>query len=192
MAPAQTRKRTAAQAVDIEPSSPSDHESGPSRKRQRRPRQDRPTSPQSDAIQSGGSRAAPIEIEDIDAIDVEEDENPAKDALKDALQKQREEQVKAQREESDKPLKLNNLSCVICMEPVTNITATSCGHIFCHHCLIAALNAGEARRRPGEAKRSQCPNCRKNLDKNKAQDVIPLLIKEGLKTQPRKKKTVVK
>jgi hypothetical protein len=59
------------------------------------------------------------------------------------------------------------------------------GHLFCYGCLIEALKAGEVRmRRHSETKRSQCPVCRKNLDRNKASDVIPLLIKQ--KPQPRK------
>jgi hypothetical protein len=47
---------------------------------------------------------------------------------------------------------------------------------------MEALIAGENRTGPHETKRSQCPVCRK------PSDIIPLLLKKGLLTQPRKKK----
>ena len=63
------------------------------------------------------------EIEEIDLKDVDDDNGLSK-----ALQKQQEMAIKAQRkEESDKPLKLSNLQCIICLESMTDITATSCG-----------------------------------------------------------------
>jgi hypothetical protein len=55
---------------------------------------------------------------------------------------------------------------------------------------MEALIAGENRSGPGEAKRSQCPVCRKFINRNKQTDIIPLLLKKGLATQPRKKKEV--
>jgi hypothetical protein len=61
------------------------------------------------------------------------------------------------------------------------------GHLFCHTCLMEALIAGENRAGPGEPKRSQCPVCRKFINRTKATDIIPLLLKKGLATQPRKK-----
>jgi hypothetical protein len=61
------------------------------------------------------------------------------------------------------------------------------GHLFCHTCLMEALIAGENRAGPGEQKRSQCPVCRKFINRSKAADIIPLLLKKGLATQPRKK-----
>lgn len=64
------------------------------------------------------------------------------------------------------------------------------GHLFCHTCLMEALIAGENRSGPGEPKRSQCPVCRKVINRNKITDVIPLLLKKGLATQPRKKRAM--
>lgn len=52
---------------------------------------------------------------------------------------------------------------------------------------MEALIAGENRTGPGEAKRSQCPVCRKLISRNKASDIVPLLLKKGLSTQPRKR-----
>jgi len=181
--PTRSRKRSVAQ-ISISTSSPEDS-AGPSNAKRRRSTQSQ-AQPRSQS-QSGSSRVAPIEIEDIDAVDDDDEENDEGKALRDTLQKQREEQIRAQKAESDKPVMLNTLTCNICLDTPTDLTATSCGHLFCHGCLNMALKAGEARRRPGEAKRSQCPCCRKNLDRNKASDVIPLLIKKGLQTQPRKK-----
>lgn len=65
------------------------------------------------------------------------------------------------------------------------------GHLFCHTCLMEALIAGENRAGPGEAKKSQCPVCRKFINRSKASDIIPLLLKKGLATQPRKKAPAV-
>ena len=53
---------------------------------------------------------------------------------------------------------------------------------------MEALIAGENRTGPHETKRSQCPVCRKTISRNRSADVIPLLLKKGLSTQPRKKK----
>jgi len=48
---------------------------------------------------------------------------------------------------------------------------------------MEALIAGENRNQPGEAKRSQCPICRKFINRtkapDKAPDIIPLLMKKG-------------
>jgi len=44
---------------------------------------------------------------------------------------------------------------------------------------MEALIAGENRNQPGEAKRSQCPICRKFINRTKAPDIIPLLMKKG-------------
>lgn len=185
-----TRKRTAVHISSSEPSSPD--APGPSSAKRRRSNATRDnatsTSTSTSTAQVGSSKA-PIDIEEIDLA---EDGN----SLKEALQKQRTEAVKAQAPQSDKPTTLGALTCVICMDVPTDLTATSCGkkvflicqvvvlmiatgHLFCHSCLIEALKAGERNRKHGEAKRSQCPVCRKNLDRNKANDIIPLCIKQG-------------
>ena len=56
---------------------------------------------------------------------------------------------------------------------------------------MEALIAGENRSAPGEPRRSQCPVCRKAINRSKPADIIPLLLKKGLATQPRKKKDAV-
>ena len=67
-------------------------------------------------------RNADKSIEEVDLV--EEDT-----ALADTLKKQRQEQVALQ-EDSQKPTKLSNLSCIICMDTPTNLTATVCGESY--------------------------------------------------------------
>jgi hypothetical protein len=114
----QTRKRTAA-ALSSSPSSPPESEPGPSVKRQRRPGE-RVRTRRATPHASAAGTSTPAEIE---AIDLTEEANP----LKDALQKQREDQIKAQREDAGKPLMLTKMTCVICMDTPTDLTATNCG-----------------------------------------------------------------
>ena len=202
-----SRRRTATQAFEGE-SSEADHEgnisptAGPSSKR-------RNVGDEDSAGEAASSRAhaEPIVIDDLDDEE-EQRADPAAQILKEALQKQREEQVRSQQAAADTP-KLSKLQCVICMDSFTDMTATSCGrflhiscrfmsiltqeftgHIFCHECLISALRASETRRFQAtgvHGKRSQCPVCRTNLNRSKAGDLIPLLImKKGLATQPRR------
>lgn len=132
--------------------------------------------------ETGTRAAAAAASNPVEEVDLVGDTNQ----LQSALQKQRVEQVKAQEGPSDKPLRLSTLTCVICMDTPTDITATSCGHLFCHTCLMEALIAGENRSAPHEPKRSQCPVCRKFINRAKSSDIIPLLMKKGLATQPRK------
>ena len=61
----------------------------------------------------------------IEEVDLAEDEP----ALSDTLKKQREQQLALQ-EDSQKPTKLSKLTCIICLDKMTNITATSCGKFF--------------------------------------------------------------
>lgn len=67
-----------------------------------------------------GAAAASNPVEEVDLVN-------NTNQLQSALQKQRVEQVKAQEGPSDKPLRLSTLTCVICMDTPTDITATSCG-----------------------------------------------------------------
>ncbi|TID18577.1 putative c3hc4 type (ring finger) zinc finger containing protein [Venturia nashicola] len=170
----QTRKRNAtALDLDSAPSSSSEPErpqAGPSVKRLKRPGERVNKPPKTTSHNPAGGTSTPTAIE---AIDLTEEATP----LKDALQKQREDQIKAQREDAGKPLLLTKMTCVVCMDSPTDLTATKCGHLYCHVCLNESLKAGEVRRRqPGEQQRiPQCPVCRTRLDRRKDGDVIPLL-----------------
>ncbi|KAF1951151.1 hypothetical protein CC80DRAFT_553533 [Byssothecium circinans] len=128
--------------------------------------------------------AKEVEIEEIDLSD-------GKQAVQDVLRKQREEAIKSQQKPEEQATTFNSFTCVICMDTPTDLTATACGHLFCHTCLMEALIAGENRSAPGEPRRSQCPVCRKAISRTKGSDIIPLLLKKGLATQPRKKSSVV-
>ncbi|KAI4952346.1 hypothetical protein J4E91_002815 [Alternaria rosae] len=145
---------------------------GPSAKRQKR-----------DDGSATETKQESAEPEKIEELDLTEQKTP----LQEALQKQREDAVKAQAKPEETVTTFNSFNCVICMDNPTDLTATACGHLFCHTCLMEALIAGENRTGPHETKRSQCPVCRKTISRNKATDVIPLLLKKGLATQPRKK-----
>ncbi len=62
------------------------------------------------------------QVEEVDLRDVDDDNGLAK-----LLEKQRVAAVKAQQEQANKPLKLSGVQCIICMEPMTNMTSTHCG-----------------------------------------------------------------
>ncbi len=62
------------------------------------------------------------QVEEVDLRDVDDDNGLTK-----LLEQQRVAAVKAQQEQANKPLKLSGLQCIICMEPMTNITVTHCG-----------------------------------------------------------------
>ncbi|KAF2818619.1 hypothetical protein CC86DRAFT_460949 [Ophiobolus disseminans] len=122
-----------------------------------------------------------LKVEEVDLTD-------ERLSVRELLQKQREDAVKSQTRPEEKPTTFNTFTCVICMDNPTDLTATACGHLFCHTCLNEALIAGENRAGHGEPRRSQCPVCRKFINRSKTTDIIPLLLKKGLATQPRKRK----
>ncbi|EOA90355.1 uncharacterized protein SETTUDRAFT_103274 [Exserohilum turcica Et28A] len=147
---------------------------GPSAKRQKRD--------DGAANEASPHDPAPAEVHEVDLTE--------KSPVQQVVEKQREDAAKAQTKPDETATTFNSFNCVICMDNPTDLTATACGHLFCHTCLMEALIAGENRTGPHETKRSQCPVCRKTISRNKASDVIPLLLKKGLSTQPRKKKAV--
>lgn len=74
----------------------------------------------------GASRKRPRHIEEISLIDDDDDDN----SIAATLQKQREEQVRAQTQAGVKMLKLSNLSCTVCLDTPKDLTATSCGELI--------------------------------------------------------------
>ncbi|KAK0772553.1 hypothetical protein LTR91_006896 [Friedmanniomyces endolithicus] len=70
---------------------------------------------------------------------------------------------------TQKPPRISALTCIICMEPFTNATTTSCGHIYCHECLTTALKTGE---RNSESGVGSCPVCRKGVSRRKAGGMV--------------------
>ncbi|KAH9883712.1 hypothetical protein F4778DRAFT_775061 [Xylariomycetidae sp. FL2044] len=59
----------------------------------------------------------------------------------------------------DKRTKLGKFQCVICMDDVTALTVTHCGHLFCSECLHSALHIDSVKK--------VCPVCRTKVDLNK-------------------------
>lgn len=119
-------------------------------------------------------------VEEVDLREVDDD-----DGLSKVLEQQRIVSIKAQQELADKPVNFSSLQCIICMESITDITVTHCGHVFCHACLMEALIAGEQQGPEtglGVGKGiSKCPVCRKKVtrpkDNKPSLQVIPLEIK---------------
>ncbi|KAK2011106.1 hypothetical protein LZ32DRAFT_680213 [Colletotrichum eremochloae] len=64
------------------------------------------------------------------------------------------EGLKAPKE--DNRVKISAFQCVICMDDVTALTVTHCGHLFCSECLHSALNV--------EATKNKCPICRQKVE----------------------------
>ncbi len=62
------------------------------------------------------------EIEEVDLRDVDEDNRLSK-----VLEQQRMATIRAQQEQANRPVKLSTLQCIICMESMTDLTATHCG-----------------------------------------------------------------
>lgn len=62
-----------------------------------------------------------------------------------------------------------NEPCTICMEDITQLTMTPCGHIFCKECILAAI-----------ARQSVCPLCRAKVEKDMLTEIIEPSQKEEL------------
>jgi len=68
------------------------------------------------------------------------------------------ENLKASPEpKEDARVKLSAFQCVICMDNVTTLTVTHCGHLFCAQCLHSSLNVDTLNR-------GKCPMCRTKID----------------------------
>ncbi|KAI9716269.1 MAG: hypothetical protein M1812_005494 [Candelaria pacifica] len=104
------------------------------------------------------------EIEEVDLLDIDDDSG-----LSALLQKQRADEAKAKPTEGQDTPNFSRLQCIICLETPTDLTATSCGHLFCHTCVMEALIAGESQAlRAGEfapATKSKCPVCRQRISR---------------------------
>ena len=63
-------------------------------------------------------------IEEVDLRDVDSDSDLAR-----VLERQRAATVREQQEHAEKSTKLAKVTCVVCMEELTNMTATHCGSL---------------------------------------------------------------
>jgi hypothetical protein len=83
----------------------------------------------------------------VDLLDIEDEVQY--EAMK--AKKQAELIKKQNEEEANRPVKLAEFQCIICMDNPTDLTVTHCGHLFCSECLFQALHAGD---------KKCCPVCR--------------------------------
>lgn len=131
---------------------------------------------------------SPIESIDLTAVDEET-------SAADILAKQRLDAVASQKVLSETGrTALTSYKCPICMETPTDITATICGHLFCHRCIIDTLKWSEDQRgenNPGHRPKGVCPVCRKELKRidtdQKGRTLVPLSIMLGQQMGKRKK-----
>lgn len=119
--------------------------------------------------------------------------NEAPTAEEELAQTQQAQLLQAQQPStaSSGPLKIGQRTCIICMEPFTNATTTSCGHMYCHECLTQALIAGEKASEKGVG---NCPVCRKPVKRNgKGNQIIPIAFmkKSAFKGKGRRDLTVL-
>ncbi|KAI1857884.1 uncharacterized protein JN550_012959 [Neoarthrinium moseri] len=56
----------------------------------------------------------------------------------------------------DNRVKLSKFQCVICMDDVSGLTVTHCGHLFCSECLHSSLHI--------DSMKKTCPVCRTKVD----------------------------
>ncbi|KAH6605140.1 six8, partial [Trichoderma cornu-damae] len=87
----------------------------------------------------------------------------------------------------DNRVKLSTFQCVICMDDVTGLTLTHCGHLFCAQCLYSSLSI--------ESTRGKCPMCRAKIDmkprdnySTKTKGYWPLELKLMTRTRQGKRK----
>ncbi|TAQ83245.1 hypothetical protein B7494_g8431 [Chlorociboria aeruginascens] len=113
------------------------------------PRSSRSTRASSRATPSAKRETADV----VDLVHVEDDSQYDEFKVK-----QQAELIKQQQQdEADKPRKLAEFQCIICLDNPTDLTVTHCGHLFCSECLHNALYAGN------NAKK-QCPICRTTVN----------------------------
>ncbi|KGO67633.1 Zinc finger, RING-type [Penicillium italicum] len=119
--------------------------------------------------------------EPIETIDMTDDSSAA--ALARTVAKQRADAIKAQAS-AEKESNLSPLlayKCPICMETPVDATSTSCGHLFCHKCIIDCLKMSERTRGGDSSKQHKgtCPVCRTPISRKevpgKSKNLIPLL-----------------
>jgi hypothetical protein len=123
--------------------------------------------------------------EQIETIDLSGVDGNA--ALQDALAKQREDAIAAQKPNTSTEngrTTFTAYKCPICMDILTNATTTVCGHLFCHQCIVDTINWSAAQQRQNNNRRiikGVCPVCRKALKANDApgngRNLVPLELK---------------
>jgi hypothetical protein len=174
----------------------------PQRSRSRSPRHSSPPirqrSPNDMRPGSSSSRPkseSPVESIDLTAVD-------EKISAADVLAKHGADLTASQKLSSDTGrTPLTSYKCPICMEIPTDLTATVCGHLFCHRCILETLKWSQNLRRqqilPGRrpnAIRGVCPVCRKELKQldpeHKSRELVPVSIMRAQQMRQQKKTDV--
>lgn len=58
--------------------------------------------------------------------------------------------------ELDRRIKISAYQCAICMDNVTTLMVTHCGHLYCQECLHSSLHV--------DSTKGKCPMCRAKID----------------------------
>ncbi|KAK4192034.1 hypothetical protein QBC35DRAFT_261257 [Podospora australis] len=119
-------------------------------------------------ISSSGVKRKREESEDLFGVDLE---------VVDLVDKEEVPEEVCSKNKPKNYVKLGSFQCVICMDDVTDLTVTYCGHLFCAECLHNALNV--------DATKRVCPICRQKIDNKpsngkftaKAKGYFPLELK---------------
>lgn len=106
----------------------------------------------SKATKPGSSRASvkaedlsKVDLVDLSAVDSDEQYNEHK-AKEEALKaKQQADLIREQNQaEANKPVRLAEFQCIICMDNPTDLTVTHCGMQICSYCVLEMLTISRA------------------------------------------------
>lgn len=107
-----------------------------------------------------GNKLEPIKLDDDGLFSDTPVRKPTEDAVDDLptldLTNATEVPEELQPPRQDNRIKLAAFQCVICMDDVTNLTVTHCGHLYCAECLHSSIHSG--------ATKGRCPMCRQKLE----------------------------
>ncbi|KAK7923231.1 hypothetical protein PG985_007302 [Apiospora marii] len=139
-APTATRKRRRSSAANASASNRRTSASNSQRPVRRSRGSARHASPDESVF--GESSPAPhAKEEDLEVLDLSKADEVPKELQKPVI---------------DSRVKLSKFQCVICMDDVSNLTVTHCGHLFCSECLHSALHI--------DSSKKCCPVCRSKVD----------------------------
>ncbi|KAI1247648.1 hypothetical protein MGN70_011539 [Eutypa lata] len=134
-----TRKRTATTATLSSSEGTKKRRTSQSSSRPTKSRRD--TIDDTSSIFSGFDSPRKVEIESHDSIDLSNADEVPEEFLAPKV---------------DNRVKLGNFQCVICMDDVSALTVTHCGHLFCSECLHSSLHI--------DSMKKTCPVCRTKVD----------------------------
>ena len=129
--------------------------------------------PRSGNVRQAGGISTPPQNPSVNQISLVDDDDNTPHSLAATLRKQRADQIASQsaaspanRQEDGAGApkkgvtKLTTMTCTVCLDSVTDLTATTCGHAFCRACLMNWVGTKAA---PPQQRRPNCPACRTPL-----------------------------